>query len=718
MPSEPVPSPYDIYPAPICFTLQTPLAMDTVYSPANRRLRPRVGDLVLGDLLPDKNPTDPEAIVLSNDLRRTIEHLLSTLKERERLVLLLRFGLADGQPRTLETIGKNFGLTRERVRQIEARALNKLRRPSTLKLLEPFRYNDPGRPRSHTWPPEHHAPPQPHPQPHTPRTSPRLAPPTQPAPLPASHPPNKLNAPRPTPPPPNPPPPPTTPAHQSPTQPEPHPSPGPLPMPPREQPTLQLPLPTDPRDRFLAEVQTRGYHVLDNRRKGGSLWIHDPSRSLANHIRQLAAQGFTFRFANHRRANKAGWYLTQAPPETLRRPFLPAEAPQSAQRPRAHLDSSQMSAASPADIERYRRNLRDEVDGIALYRALAAAEKDPHLRQVFQRLAESEERHRALWEEKLRQAGAKVPHYKPSWRVRLLAWLARRFGTASVSPIVTRMEMSAYTMYDDQPEAIAADLPRDERSHARLFRELARSTRSRQIQVDIARLEGRHRAGTGNALRAAVLGANDGLVSNLSLVMGVAGANPGRDVVILAGVAGLLAGSLSMALGEWISVRSSAEAFSRQLEIERDELSLMPDEELEELVLIYRAKGLPEEEARIFAQRILANHEQALDTLAREELGMSEEEAGNAWVAAITSFLTFSFGAVIPVIPWLAFTGTSGIAASTIASALGLFGVGAAITLYTGRSVLFSGFRMLTFGLAASAITFGIGKLIGVSTGI
>lgn len=375
-------------------------------------------------------------------------------------------------------------------------------------------------------------------------------------------------------------------------------------------------------------------------------------------------------------------------------------------------------SASPADIERYRQNLRDEVDGAALYRALARAEKDPYLRDVFERLAASENRHIALWEQKLREAGVSVPSYRPSFRVRLLGWLARRFGTASVSPIVTRMEMSAYTMYDDQPEAVAANLPRDERSHARLFRELARSTRGRPVEVDIGRLEGRHRSGTGNALRAAVLGANDGLVSNLSLVMGVAGANPGREVVLLAGVAGLLAGSLSMALGEWVSVRSSAEAFARQLEIEREELDLMPDEELEELVLIYRAKGLDEEEARATAERILSNREKALDTLAREELGMSEDEAGNAWVAASTSFLTFSLGAVIPVIPWLFLAGAAGVTASAIASAFGLFGLGAAVTLFTGRSVLFSGFRMLTFGLVASAITFGIGRLIGVSTGI
>lgn len=375
-------------------------------------------------------------------------------------------------------------------------------------------------------------------------------------------------------------------------------------------------------------------------------------------------------------------------------------------------------SATPADIKRYRRNLRDEVDGAALYRLLAEAEKDPHLREVYERLARSEDRHRALWEQKLREAGAPVPQYRPSFRVRFLGWLARRFGTASVSPIVTRMELAATTMYDDQPEAIAANLPADERSHARLFREISRATRGKDVEVDIARLEGRHTAGTGNALRAAVLGANDGLVSNLSLVMGVAGADPGREVVLLAGIAGLLAGSLSMALGEWISVRSSAEAFQRQLEVEQEELALMPDEELEELTLIYMAKGLNEEDAREAAERIIANPRTALDTLAREELGMSNEEAGNPWVAAITSFLTFSLGAIIPVLPWLILSGAVGVAASAVASAAGLFLVGAAITFFTGRGILFSGMRMLTFGLAASAITFGIGRLIGVSTGI
>lgn len=371
-----------------------------------------------------------------------------------------------------------------------------------------------------------------------------------------------------------------------------------------------------------------------------------------------------------------------------------------------------------ADIKRYRSNLREEVDGAALYRLLARAENDPHLCAVYERLAESEDRHVELWERKLREAGAEVPSFRPSFRVKFIGWLARRLGTAAVSPIVTRMEVAATGMYDDQPEAVEANLPADERSHARLFREISSGSRGGRAQVDIARIEGRHRAANGNALRAAVLGANDGLVSNLSLVMGVAGADPGRDVVLLSGIAGLLAGSLSMALGEWISVRSSTEALERQLAIEKEELENMPEEEEAELTLIYQAKGLSEADARATAKRIISNPEIALSTLAREELGMTGDDSGSAWVAAVTSFLTFSIGAILPVLPWLVFSGYAGVAASAAASGVGLFLVGTIITLYTGRSVLFSGMRMLGFGLAAAAITFGIGKLIGVSTGV
>ena len=203
-----------------------------------------------------------------------------------------------------------------------------------------------------------------------------------------------------------------------------------------------------------------------------------------------------------------------------------------------------------ADIRRYRNNLKEEVDGRGLYLLLAEAEDDPNLKKVFERLAESEKRHIDLWQEKLREAGAEVPHFRPGTQVRILGWLARRFGTRFVTPIVERMELSAVTMYDDQPEAIEHGLPGSERSHARLFQELGRQPGQ---SVDVAQIEGRHRSASGNALRAAVLGANDGLVSNLSLVMGVAGADPGREFVALAGIAGLLA-----APSAWLSASGSA----------------------------------------------------------------------------------------------------------------------------------------------------------------
>ena len=243
---------------------------------------------------------------------------------------------------------------------------------------------------------------------------------------------------------------------------------------------------------------------------------------------------------------------------------------------------------SPEDIKRYLANHKDEVDGVALYRLLEAAEHDPHLKRLYGQMAESEDRHLALWEAKLREAGAVIPQHRPSRRIKFIGWLARRFGTEAVSPIVTRMENAVVTTYDNQPEAVEHNLPAEERSHARLFREIGRKNPpGAGTDIKIARIEGRHRAASGNALRAAVLGVNDGLVSTLSIVMGVAGANPGRAVVFLSGIAGLMAGCFAMALGEWLSVRSSAESFERQLRAEKDELELFPDEELEELALIY-----------------------------------------------------------------------------------------------------------------------------------
>jgi VIT1/CCC1 family predicted Fe2+/Mn2+ transporter len=222
----------------------------------------------------------------------------------------------------------------------------------------------------------------------------------------------------------------------------------------------------------------------------------------------------------------------------------------------------------------------------------------------------------------------------------------------------------------------------------------------------------------GNALRAAVLGGNDGLVSNFSLVMGVAGATHGGSGVLLAGLAGLLAGALSMSLGEWISVKSSQELYENQMAIEMQELETSPENERRELELIYKAKGIPEEQAREMAAAILRDPAHAHEVLVKEELGINTEELrGSAFEAALYSFFLFAIGAILPVFPFFFLSGTPAILVSAAASAAGLFVIGAAITLFTGRSFWYSGVRQVLFGLAAAAITYGIGKWIGVSLG-
>ena len=233
---------------------------------------------------------------------------------------------------------------------------------------------------------------------------------------------------------------------------------------------------------------------------------------------------------------------------------------------------------------------------------------------------------------------------------------------------------------------------------------------------NLARFEKRHRSIGGNALRAAVLGGNDGLVSNFSLVMGIAGATSGQSAVLLTGLAGLLAGALSMALGEWISVKSSKELFENQIQLELEELENNPEGEELELALIYQSKGIPEDLALKMSKEIISNKDLAHEVLIKEELGINQEDMkGSAWEAAITSFILFGVGAIIPVIPFFFVGGMQAVIISTILSGMGLFLIGASITLFTGKSVWLSGFRQVLFGLAAAAITFGIGKLIGVS---
>lgn len=371
------------------------------------------------------------------------------------------------------------------------------------------------------------------------------------------------------------------------------------------------------------------------------------------------------------------------------------------------------------EVARHLENWQDEIESAFLYRALAKAEKHPALAEVYRKLAVTEETHAKFWEEKLITANYPIPRRRIGWRTRALALLAERFGPQFVLPTVNAMEQVDSHSYDAQADTHDTQLPVEERSHARLLQAITNSSSAGMEGSTLAQIEGRHRTPGGNSLRAAVLGASDGLLSNLSLVMGVAGANLSAHSILLTGMAGLLAGACSMALGEWLSVQSSRELYERQISIERREVEEVPQEEEEELALIYEAKGLPVDQARVLASRMMTDKTTALDTLSREELGINPDElGGSAWAAAITSFFLFAIGAIVPVAPFLlGWTGITAVIASLLCSGLALFVIGAGITLLTGRSILYSGSRQVIFGYAAAGVTYGIGRLMGISLG-
>ncbi len=369
---------------------------------------------------------------------------------------------------------------------------------------------------------------------------------------------------------------------------------------------------------------------------------------------------------------------------------------------------------SSSSTKQYLEFLSDERNSAALYHTLADIEKNPKIAEVYRRLAATEEAHATAWAEKLTAASVAVPAFKPAWRTRSLMWAARRFGPGAVLPSMAARERQGDQSY--LAKGAPPGMAQQERSHGMLLRTISLSSPGGMEGPALAQLEGRHRSAGGNALRAAVLGASDGLLSNMSLVMGVAGAALTNSAILLTGLAGLLAGSCSMALGEWISVQSSRELYQKQIRTEKVEIETNPEEEIEELALIYQARGLEEKTARQLAEQIMSNQETALETLSRDELGIDPEElGGSAWEAAIASFFLFALGAIVPVFPFILLSGTSAVIASLICSAVGLFLIGTIITLFTGRSVLYSGTRQVLFGLGAAAVTFLVGKALGVS---
>lgn len=382
-------------------------------------------------------------------------------------------------------------------------------------------------------------------------------------------------------------------------------------------------------------------------------------------------------------------------------------------------------ARSGPDLEQCLANLRLERDAVQLYDRLAEMERDPVRADAFRAIASGERRHAFVWATRIHALGGEVPPLEqPHWRVRTVLAMARVFGTKAVSGMVKALEGRELALYEglDGPEmdAIAAD----EREHAAIWKRLdmgmpgVEPTSPEAVAAaEVAiRDESWHRAaGQSGSLRAAIFGINDGLVSNLALVMGFAGATTQNDIIVLAGVAGLLAGAFSMGAGEYISMRSQRELFERQIDLEREELRFMPEREREELAAVYRSKGLSEEEASMVATRLMQDPEAALDTKIREELGLDPDELGSPWGAAIFSFLAFSLGAVIPLAPFLFIEGFVAIVLSVGLALSALFVVGALVSLLTGRSLVFSGLRQVGIGGAAALVTYIVGSIIGVS---
>lgn len=337
---------------------------------------------------------------------------------------------------------------------------------------------------------------------------------------------------------------------------------------------------------------------------------------------------------------------------------------------------------------------KEEKRSAYLYRVVAQCEHGSSREALFRELANEADNQAQIWAAEVQRRGGAVPGaFVPDARTRIVASLTRWLGPRATRGVLAAMKVRGMSLY-------ATVDPRH------------------YVPGAASGMEGRHRglSGGGN-LRAGVFGVNDGLISNASLILGVAGATADGGVIVLSGVAGLLAGAFSMAAGEYVSVRSQREMFEYQIGLEAEELKQYPEEEAGELALIYEARGVARSEARRMADDIISRPDQALDALAREELGLNPDELGSPWGAATFSFLFFAAGALIPLLPFLLAGGEVALVATVALTAVALFAVGATLSLFTGRKALTGGLRMLAIGAAAGALTFAIGKLLGVTLG-
>ncbi len=342
-----------------------------------------------------------------------------------------------------------------------------------------------------------------------------------------------------------------------------------------------------------------------------------------------------------------------------------------------------------------------EKESAWLYRRVAAAEPDPDKRRLFEQLAAAAEEQARRWEQVAARsptAGCAAPPrvFTPATRARIVARLLRHFEPRAMRAVLAAMKLRGLSVYSAPATALAGH----------------------PMPTSLAEVGARHRSTLGGTLRASVFGVNDGLISNMSLVLGVTGAGAASGYVLTAGAAGLLAGALSMAAGEYVSVRSQREMYEYQMALEREELAEYPQEEAEELALIYQARGVDLAQAREVSRALLARPAQALDVLAREELGLNPDDLGSPWRAALSSFVTFAAGAAVPLLPFLLHQQAArAIVAAALLTAVALFTVGLGLSLFTGRQALRSALRMLLIGGAAGLVSFLVGRALGVVTG-
>ena len=369
------------------------------------------------------------------------------------------------------------------------------------------------------------------------------------------------------------------------------------------------------------------------------------------------------------------------------------------------------SGLSKSDANRYKEYLRSEIEAASMYKILAQFETDPEKSEIFEQLSQSEIKHAQHWSEKLGNPTTDVTLQTSTPKLIYIRMVCSLFGPKKILPWLARIESKEIGAYVHEVEG--QELLEEEKNHARILSKMALENPDNQQVREVW-----HTHGSGGSVRAAVLGINDGLVSNFCLMMGVAGGTTPSgnfDFIILAGVAALVAGSLSMATGEYISVRSQKDIYEHQIDIERAELEEWPEEEEEELVLIYRAKGIEESQAKVIASALMADPNRALDTMAREELGLNPQDLGSPWSAAISSLLAFALGALIPIIPILFSSGNISIILSAIFSSLALFIVGGIVSVASGKNIFVGAARMLLAGTLAATFTYGVGYLLGIS---